>query len=112
MKQIFKNIIEEQHDENIPITSIESAPLNYRDLKILINNISRQLSAHGISNKDRAAIVLPNGPYMATSFLAISSYMSAAPLNPNYKAEEFEFYLSDLKPKLLIVEHNSFLLSL
>ena len=44
---------------------------------------------------------------MATSFLAISSYMSAAPLNPNYKAEEFEFYLSDLKPKILIVDHNS-----
>ena len=44
---------------------------------------------------------------MATSFLAISSYMSAAPLNPNYKAEEFEFYLGDLKPKILIVEPNS-----
>ena len=65
------------------------------------------MSANEITNKNRAAIVLPNGPYMATSFLAISSYMSAAPLNPNYKAEEFEFYLSDLKPKILIVEHNS-----
>ena len=107
MEKIVKNIIEEQNDENIAITSTESSPLSYKDLKILINNISRQLSANGISNKDRAAIVLPNGPYMATSFLAISSYMSAAPLNPNYKAEEFEFYLSDLKPKLLIVEHNS-----
>jgi len=107
MEKIVKNIIEEQNDENIAITSAVSSPLSYKDLKILINNISRQLSANGISNKDRAAIVLPNGPYMATSFLAISSYMSAAPLNPNYKAEEFEFYLSDLKPKLLIVEHNS-----
>ena len=107
MEKIVKNIIEEQNDENIAITSVESPPLSYRDLKILINNISRQLSASEISNKDRAAIVLPNGPYMATSFLAISSYMSAAPLNPNYKAEEFKFYLSDLKPKLLIVDHNS-----
>ena len=44
---------------------------------------------------------------MATSFLAISSYMSAAPLNPNYKSEEFEFYLEDLKPKIVIVEKNS-----
>ena len=107
MEKIVKNIIEEQNDENIAITSVESPPLSYRDLNILINNISRQLSANGISNKDRAAIVLPNGPYMATSFLAISSYMSAAPLNPKYKSEEFEFYLSDLKPKLLIVDHNS-----
>ncbi len=107
MEKIVKNIIEEQNYENIAITSVESPPLSYRDLNILINNISRQLSANGISNKDRAAIVLPNGPYMATSFLAISSYMSAAPLNPNYKVEEFEFYLSDLKPKLLIIDHNS-----
>ena len=77
-----------------------------KNLKLLINKISSQLAANDISNKDRAAIVLPNGPHMATSFLAISSYMSAAPLNPNYKAEEFEFYLGDLKPKILIVEPN------
>ena len=107
MQKIVKNIIENQNDKSIAITSTERSPLIYGDLKILINNISRQLSANEITNKNRAAIVLPNGPYMATSFLAISSYMSAAPLNPNYKAEEFEFYLRDLKPKILIVEHNS-----
>ena len=107
MQKIVKNIIENQNDEGIAITSTENSPLIYGDLKTLINNISRQLSANEITNKNRAAIVLPNGPYMATSFLAISSYMSAAPLNPNYKAEEFEFYLRDLKPKILIVEHNS-----
>ena len=44
---------------------------------------------------------------MASSFLAISSYMSAAPLNPNYKADEYEFYLNDLKPKIVLVEPNS-----
>ena len=50
---------------------------------------------------------MPNGPLMASSFLSISSYMSAAPLNPSYKQEEFEFYLDDLKPKFLLVEPNS-----
>ena len=44
---------------------------------------------------------------MATAFLAVSSYMSAAPLNPSYKLSEYEFYLDDLKPKILIVEKNS-----
>ena len=107
MKKIVKNIIETQNDNNIAITSINNPPLYYKDLKLLINNISRQLSGNEISNKSRAAIVLPNGPHMATSFLAISSYMSAAPLNLNYKAEEFEFYLEDLKPKLVLVDPNS-----
>ena len=107
MKKIVRNIIDYQINENIAITSKDNLPLYYEDLKKLIHNISGQLSANKISNTDRAAIVLPNGPHMATSFLAVSSYMSAAPLNPNYKSEEYEFYLKDLKPKIVIVEKNS-----
>tara|TARA_B100000287_G_scaffold419509_1_gene457818 strand:- start:774 stop:2279 length:1506 start_codon:yes stop_codon:yes gene_type:complete len=108
MKQkTIKNIIDKQKNENIVLTSEKFKPLKYGDLKKLVNKIARQLSSHGISNKDRAAIVLPNGPHMATSFLAISSFMSAAPLNPAYKTEEYEFYLNDLKPKIVLVEPNS-----
>ena len=105
--KIVRNIIEFQDNENIAITSESKSPLTFGELKLLIERISKQLSGNEINNKDRAAIVMPNGPYMATSFLAISSYMSAAPLNPNYKLEEFEFYLQDLKPKIVIIEKNS-----
>ena len=107
MKKIIRNVIEKQKDQDIVLTSEKYNPLKYSELKHLINKIAGQLSSQGIANKDRAAIVLPNGPHMATSFLAISSYMSAAPLNPGYKTEEFEFYLSDLKPKIVLVEPNS-----
>jgi long-subunit acyl-CoA synthetase (AMP-forming) len=106
-KEIVKNIFSDQTDTNIALTSENNPPLLYKDLKTLTNRISRQLSGNHISNKDRAAIILPNGPYMASSFLTISSYMSAAPLNPNYKADEYEFYLNDLKPKIVLVEPNS-----
>ena len=34
-------------------------------------------------------------------------HATSAPLNPSYKAEEFHFYLSDLRAKLLIVEYGS-----
>ena len=97
-KRIVRNIFENVKDENIALTSEISSKLSYKDLKLFINKISKQLAGNGLSNKDRAAIVLPNGPYMASSFLAISSYMSAAPLNPSYKSEEYEFYLKDLNP--------------
>ena len=108
MKQkTIKNIIDKQKDENVALTSEKFQPLKYGELKKLVNKIARQLSSQGISNKDRAAIVLPNGPHMATSFLAISSFMSAAPLNPAYKTQEYEFYLNDLKPKIVLVEPNS-----
>ena len=106
-KRIVRNIFENVKDENIALTSEISSKLNYKDLKLFINKISKQLAGNGLSNKDRAAIVLPNGPYMASSFLAISSYMSAAPLNPSYKSEEYEFYLKDLNPKIVLVEKNS-----
>lgn len=107
MKKIIKNIIEDQNDNNVALTSENSPPLLYKDLKSFVNKIASQLAGNGISNKDRAAIVLPNGPFMASSFLTLSSYMSAAPLNPSYKTNEYEFYLKDLNPKIVIVEPNS-----
>jgi oxalate---CoA ligase len=44
---------------------------------------------------------------MATSFIAIASSATSAPLNPAYRADEFEFYLSDLNAKALVVEAGS-----
>ncbi len=107
MKKIIKNIIEDQNDNNVALTSESNPPLLYKDLKSFVHKIASQLAGNGILNKDRAAIVLPNGPFMASSFLTLSSYMSAAPLNPSYKADEYEFYLKDLNPKIVIVEPNS-----
>ena len=107
MKKIIKNIIEDQNDNNVALTSESNPPLLYKDLKSFVHKIASQLAGNGILNKDRAAIVLPNGPFMASSFLTLSSYMSAAPLNPSYKTNEYEFYLKDLNPKIVIVEPNS-----
>jgi len=65
------------------------------------------LNGIGIGRNDRVAIVLPNGPEMAASFIACASGVTSAPLNPAYRADEFEFYLSDLNAKALIVEQGS-----
>ena len=107
MEKTIRNMINQQNDDLIFLTSEKNGKLSYGEFKIFNEKISRQLAATNIINSDRAAIVLPNGPLMASSFLSISSYMSAAPLNPSYKQEEFEFYLDDLKPKFLLVEPNS-----
>jgi oxalate---CoA ligase len=39
--------------------------------------------------------------------MACASGVTSAPLNPAYRADEFEFYLSDLNAKALIVEQGS-----
>ena len=107
MKKTIRNLINSNKDNDIAITSDDNKPIKFLELKKHVFNISGQLSGNGIRKTDRAAIVLPNGPEMATAFLAVSSYMSAAPLNPSYKLSEYEFYLKDLKPKIVIVEKNS-----
>ena len=65
------------------------------------------LNSRGIGRNDRVAIVLPNGPEMASAFISVGSGATTAPLNPAYKEEEFDFYLSDLKAKALLVEKGS-----
>ena len=77
--------------------------LTYRDLRALVAEIGESLASHGIGVGDRVGIVLDNGPEMAAAFLSIGSAATAAPLNPSYRAEEFEFYLTDLRAKLLVV---------
>lgn len=84
-----------------------TANLSYGQLRQLIINTVTQLNGWGIGRNDRVAIVLKNGPEMAASFLAVACGTTSAPLNPAYRADEFEFYLSDLKAKALIVEKGS-----
>jgi len=62
------------------------------------------MNALGIHHNDKVAIVLPNGPEMAVAFLSIACGAMAAPLNPACGASEFEYYLSDLNARALVVQ--------
>ena len=82
-------------------------PLSYEGLRVNIHKTVATLNSFGIGRQDRVAIVLANGPQMASAFVSIAVGASAAPLNPAYRADEFEFYLSDLQAKALVVEKGS-----
>ena len=77
--------------------------LSYGGLQSLAVKVRKQLHEIGIGRGDRVAIVLPNGPEMATAFFSIAQAATTAPLNPAYREEEYEFYLDDLKAKALVV---------
>ena len=81
--------------------------LTHADLRTLVDRTLSTLNGMGIGRTDRLALVLPNGPEMATCFMACASGVTSAPLNPAYRADEFEFYLNDLHAKALIVEQSS-----
>jgi oxalate---CoA ligase len=89
------------------ITAPGAQTLTYDGLRRLVADTVVALNAFGIGRNDRVGIVLPNGPQMATAFVAIACGATTAPLNPAYRADEFEFYLSDLGAKALVVEEGS-----
>ena len=95
----ISEILEVGASDSIVLTAPKRLPLSYSGLRMHCKKIGRQLASQGLINKSRVAIVMPNGPEMATAFLAVASHMSAAPLNPSYKESEYEFYLKDLKPE-------------
>ena len=78
--------------------------LSYAGLRDLAGATIARLNGIGIGRNDRVAIVLPNGPEMAAAFIAIGAGATTAPLNPAYRADEFNFYLTDLKAKALVVQ--------
>jgi acyl-CoA synthetase (AMP-forming)/AMP-acid ligase II len=90
--------------DGIAILAPERAPLTFRQLLAHVNEVVPHLNTLGIHRNDRVAIVLPNGPEMAVGFLSVACGTTAAPLNPAYGASEFDFYLSDLDAKALVVQ--------
>ncbi|MCP5098649.1 MAG: AMP-binding protein [Chloroflexi bacterium] len=85
------------------ILAPERLPISYQQLYDHINATIDTLNSFGIGRQDRVAIVLPNGPDMATAFLSIAAGAASAPLNPGYRAPEYDCYLSDLNAKAVVV---------
>ncbi len=94
-------------DGHVAVSGLDRPDLDYRGLRDLVRRTTEALNNRGVGRNDRVAIVLPNGPQMAMSFVAASACTTTAPLNPAYKREEYDFYLSDLGAKALIVEQGS-----
>jgi acyl-CoA synthetase (AMP-forming)/AMP-acid ligase II len=77
-------------------------PLTYRRLIENVEDLVEQLHGWGLGQGDRIAIAMGNGAPMVITFLAAALCGTAAPLNPKYKQEEFEFYYEDTQAKALI----------
>ncbi len=94
----------ESAPEAVAIRAAGRCALSYTGLLGQVDGVVEFLNVGGIHHSDRVGIVLPNGPEMAVASLGIAGAAVCAPLNPAYSAGEFEFYLSDLSLKALIVQ--------
>jgi acyl-CoA synthetase (AMP-forming)/AMP-acid ligase II/aryl carrier-like protein len=81
-------------------------PLTYAGLWRHVQHIAADLTARGFTRGDRIAVVLPEGPELATAVLATVSAAVCAPLNPSYQQAEFRFYLEDLQARAVILLHR------
>ncbi len=107
MNDTLEHVLRAGADAATALAAPGRPPLTHGALRSLVAATIASLNAAGAGRNDRVAIVLDNGPEMAACFLACASGTTSAPLNPGYRADEFEFYLADLKARLLIVERAS-----
>ncbi len=92
-------------DADAPALSApDRADLTFNGLRDQIARTAEQLNGFGLGRGDGIAIVLPNGAEMAAAFLCVANAATAAPLNPGYRDEEFEFYLTDLDARAVVVQ--------
>ena len=89
------------------LAAADSAPLTYGRLRQLSAYVMGMLNESGIGRENRVAIVMPNGPMMAASFITFTTCTTTAPLNPSYRVDEYDFYMRDLGAQALVVERGS-----
>lgn len=103
MKTVLKSLLAEHPGDLPAIGAAGRSWLTYDGLRTLSDQVAASLDAMGIGAGDRVAIVLPNGPEMATAFVTICQAATTAPLNPAYREDEFSFYLEDLTAKAVVL---------
>uniref|UniRef100_A0A5B6ZEF0 Oxalate--CoA ligase n=1 Tax=Davidia involucrata TaxID=16924 RepID=A0A5B6ZEF0_DAVIN len=89
---------------NRPALSVSGKfDLTHARLQELIERAASRIAAAGVKAGDVVALTFPNTVEFVIMFLAVIRVRAtAAPLNPAYTLDEFEFYLSDSESKLLL----------
>lgn len=103
MSKTINALINKQKNDLKVIGAPDRQWSTFDDLKKMAEYVNTKLRSYGISVEDRVAIILPNGPEMASAFLTLAQSCTTAPLNPNYREEEYLFYLKDLNAKAVLV---------
>jgi len=91
-------------DSKSPAIVVPGGPrLTYAELREQVASAADGLARLGLGRDDRIALVLPNSVETIVLFLAAAFAGTAAPLNPAYKEDEFQFYLGDTAARALVV---------
>ena len=83
--------------------------VTYKGLVAEVASFQQKLAAIGIAQGSAVSIATVNSYEFIVSFLAASWQRGiAAPLNPAYKQDEFEFYIEDVKSAIVLVPRGAY----
>jgi len=78
--------------------------LTYTQVAARVEALAQRLAGLGVRRGDRVVLALPNGPDVVLLLLAVTALgAAAAPLNPAYTATEYQFFLTDIAPRLMLI---------
>lgn len=84
--------------------------VTYKDLAAECSAFQRKLADIGIGHGSPVSIAVTNSYEFIVSFEATAWQRGiAAPLNPAYTQDEFEFYIEDIKSALVLVPRGAFM---
>lgn len=104
------NTIDPSGQQTAIIIPGEPNPLviTYEQLNAQVSAFQTKLASLGIPPQAAVSIALPNSYEFIVAFLAASWQRAvAAPLNPAYKQDEFEFYIDDLSSAVALLPKGS-----
>jgi acyl-CoA synthetase (AMP-forming)/AMP-acid ligase II/acyl carrier protein len=103
---VFDALCRGRDPDKAAIEGPDRDPMTYGGLSRQITHTVATLNDMGYGKGDRIAVMLPNGPETATAILAVMAGFTCAPLNPLYRKNELEFYLSDMRASAIILTHG------
>jgi oxalate---CoA ligase len=78
--------------------------LSHAQVAARVETLAQRLAGLGVRRGDRVALALPNGPDVVLLLLAVTALgAAAAPLNPAYTEPEYQFFLTDIAPRLMLI---------
>ncbi|EPE05667.1 peroxisomal-coenzyme a synthetase [Ophiostoma piceae UAMH 11346] len=94
----------------VPATASSPAlDISYLDLVSEVSRYQAKLAALGIGRGAPVSIATVNSYEFIVAFLAAAWQRGiAAPLNPAYKQDEFEFYIEDVKSAIVLVPRGAY----
>lgn len=109
MSTLARSFSPDSQDAAVLIPRPTSLAVSYKQLHSHVTDFQAKLAGLGVTHGAAVSLSLVNSYEFIVTFLAASWQRAiAAPLNPAYKQEEFEFYVDDLSSSVVLVPQNSY----